>query len=245
MKPLNDRFFIITDWGWLPDNIHDSWVHKLSDNYVVYDRKLRWPQSEKNIHQINVGQNIYDMFDYIASHFYNLPEIMVFSKASVCFPKDTGVPRINENGEVLPNGHCSQEYFDKVITNKTITELSDYGTEDWRFDGRSCKKGPGVSFMEHNKGWYFYHYPRKYYCDLNTFFDDIYDNPPRLEWIRFSPGACYIVPKNNLVRYNLDFFKRIRDIVSWGPVIAKAHMIERALYTIFTCDWKIKEKYAT
>lgn len=243
MKIANDSFFVITDWNWLPDNLEESWVHKISDNYLIYDRKHRWPECDKIIHQKNVGQNIYDMFDYIITNYKNLPETIVFCKGSVCFLKDTGTPRKNEGGEILPNGHCSEEYFYSVIANKTFTELSDYGTEDWRFDGKSCKKGEGVSFMEHNGGWYFHHYPRKYYSNIDTFFREMYENPPHLEWIRFSPGACYIVPRQNILRYNIDFYKRIKDIVSWGPIIAEAHMIERAIYTIFTCDWKIKGKY--
>lgn len=245
VKLIKDNFLVVTDWNWLPDNIEESWVHRYSNNYLIYDRKHRWPESERVIRQKNCGQNIYDMFDFIVSRYENLPETIIFCKGSVFCQKDTGRPRIGANGEVLPNGHCTEEFFIKVCNNKAFTELNDYGTEPWRFNGKSCKIGPENSFLEYNNSWYMNSYPRKYYLNINDFFNQFYAFPPRLEWIRFSPGGCYIIPSSHIKKYNKKFYEKIREIVSWGPIIAEAHMIERAIYTIFNNNWTIKKEYAS
>ena len=68
MKHIKDTFLVVSDYNWLPENIEESWVHKLTDNYLIYDKYHRYEQSDKVKHQKNVGQNIYDMFDFIVKN---------------------------------------------------------------------------------------------------------------------------------------------------------------------------------
>jgi len=42
---------------------------------------------------------------------------------------------------------------------------------------------------------------------------------------------------------NPEFVKRMIEILSWDSVIAEAHMLERCIYTIFTCDWEVNDMY--
>jgi hypothetical protein len=64
-KKIQKNFVVASDYNWLPENIEDSWVHKYTDNYLIYDKFHRFKESDKIKHQLNVGQNIYDMFDFI------------------------------------------------------------------------------------------------------------------------------------------------------------------------------------
>lgn len=243
MKHIKSNFLVVSDYNWLPDNLEESWVDKLSDNYLIYDRYHRFKESSKVKHQKNVGQNIYDIFDFIVDNYNNLPEATIFCRAAFLFPKDTGTPRYDSDGRKLSNGNCSEEYFLKICNNTTFTELNDFASESWRFDGSNNKIGPDNSYLEHNSNWYFSLAPHKYYNNINVFFNDFYVNPPYQEYLRFSPGGCYIIPKTNILRYNVSFYEEIREILGWDIVIGEAHMIERALYTIFNNDFEIKEKY--
>ncbi len=181
------------------------------------------------------------MFDFIVTHYDNLPDVTIFCRGSFLEPKGRPYP--------ISNGNCSEENFLKVANNEVFTEIHDYGPEV--HNGSSSKLAEdGFGFLEYNNSWYFGPHPGKYFFNLNDFFNDVYVNPPIPEWIRFSPGGNYIIPKNLILRYSKNFYEKIRFILSWGIDedgnhirIGEAHMIERALYTIFTCDWEVSEKY--
>ena len=62
MSLIKENFLVVSDYNWLPEKIEDSWVHKWTNNYLIYDRAHRFKESDKVKHQINVGQNIFDIF---------------------------------------------------------------------------------------------------------------------------------------------------------------------------------------
>ncbi len=233
MKHITSNFLVISDYNWLPQNIEESWVHKYSDNYLIYDRAHRLEQSNRVQWQQNVGQNIYDMFDFIATHYDNLPEVMIFGRAAMIFPKGREKP--------LSNGTCNEEKFLQLANNTTFTELHDFGPEV--HNGHSSRYGPDGSYLEINNSWYFNHHHGKYFNNLNVFLQDVYVNPILPEYIRFAPGGSYIVPKRNILRYSKKFYEMVRMYVGWDVLTGEAHMLERSLYTIFTCDYEIQNKY--
>ena len=183
------------------------------------------------------------MFDFIVENYNNLPDATIFCRACFLWPKDTGRPKYDEKGNRLSNGNCSEEYFLKVCNNTTFTSLDDFASETWRFDGVVNKIGPDNSYMEKNSDWYFTLAPYKYYNNINTFLNDFYVNMPYQEYFRFSPGGNYIIPKDKILKYNIDFYQKIKEILSWDIIISEAHMIERAIYTIFNTEHEVKEQY--
>ena len=96
-----NKKIIISDYGWLDIPIENSWLKKLSINYLIFDKKHRLPTSFQVVHQKNVGQNIYDIFDYIYQNYNNLEEILIFCRACIMFPKNR--PDVN--------GNCSENKF--------------------------------------------------------------------------------------------------------------------------------------
>lgn len=239
---------VISDYNWLPSNLEDSWIKKYTDNYLIYDRAHRFEENSKIKHQKNVGQNVYDIFDFIYENYDNLPEIMIFCRAAFLNPKDNGTPRFNEKGEKLSNGNCSEEKFKEIANNKTFTEIHDFGYEaHLRYKNQpqpaSKLDEDGFGFLEINNSWWFNSHSGKYFNNYNVFLNEIYDNPEYPEYVRFSPGANYIIPKTNIIRYSRKFYEKMREFIGWDIITGEAHLFERALYTIFTCDYKIKDKY--
>lgn len=235
MGKITNNFIVASDYNWLPENIEDSWIPKYTDNYLIYDRYHRFPESDKIKHQKNVGQNIYDIFDFIITNYNNLPDATIFCRSCIFFPKGRTKP--------LSNGTCNEEFFARVCDNKIFTELHDFISPEVHNGGSSKFDTDGFGFLEINNSWYFSCVPGKYYSNLNHFFYDMYENPSCGSYIRFSPGGSYIIPKQNILKYSLKFYERIREILSWDIITGEAHMIERAIYTIFTCDWEVRKQW--
>jgi len=233
MKKIKSNFLVVSDYNWLPENIEESWVHEYSDNYLIYDKAHRLKESDKVVHQKNVGQNIYDMFDFIITHYDDLPDVTLFCRACIMFPIGRQPP--------LSNGNCNEEKFNRLMNNTTFTELQDAGTRPHR--SNASKMGEDESYWEINNNWYFNHLSWKYWRDLHAFMRDVYINPEIPQYIRFAPGGNYIIPKDKILRYSKNFYEQIRAFLEWDVVVGEAHMVERALYTIFTCDWEVNDKY--
>jgi len=240
-KKIHTNFIVVSDYNWLPEKIEDSWVHQYTDNYLIYDKFHRFPESDKVKHQLNVGQNIYDMLDFIITHYEELPDNTIFCRSCIMWPKDSGTPRLDENGNRLSNGTCGEEKFHELMNNTTFTELHDFGPEV--HNGIGSRMAADGGFLEINNSWYFNHIPFKHFNNTNLFLQDVFKNPELPEYIRFSPGGSYIIPKENILKYSKNFYEQIRELLMWESVVGEAHMIERCLYTFFTCDYKVQEKY--
>jgi hypothetical protein len=234
-KFIIKNMLVISDYNWLPDNIEESWFVKYTDNYLIYDRANRWDETDKIKKQINVGQNIYDIFDFIETNYDNLPDAAIFCRAAIILPKDDGLRTRPSNGT------CSLEHFLKIANNEEFTEVHDFGPEV--HNGHASFYGADGSFNEINNSWYLNHVPPRYFTSLNQFLTDVYVNPILPNYIRFAPGGSYLIPKKNMLRYSKNFYSKMKEIVGWAAVTGDAHMMERALYTIFTCDYAVKDKY--
>lgn len=220
---------IITDFNMLPNKIEESWVVDFTDNYLIYDRAHRYKENEKVKHQKNVGANIYDIFDFINENYNNLPEIMIFCK-----------------GNVIPR-HCGIRKFIELVNNTTFTPIENYIRETPNFhDGI-------YSFVNDDDAYY------ECYMEVNgtvnsvhkskTFFsyksllDEIFENGGHEYYIRFSPGANYIITKQDVLKYNKIFYETMKELVSWHVQPGEAYLLERALFTLFNNNFIIKEKY--
>lgn len=243
-----DALLVISDYNWLPEDIENSWVTKYTDNYLILDRYHRLPQSTKVKWQDNVGQNVYDIFDFIYRNYENLPEIAIFCRAAFLNPKDDGIVRYDENGRRLSTGNCSIETFNKICNNTEFTEIHDFGQESHdRHAGQpipaSKLDSDGFGFLELNTSWYLYSHRPKFFNSLNHLFQEIFEDPIYPEYVRFSPGANYLIPKKDMLKYNKYFYQKMREYIGWDILTGEAHLFERAIYTLFTSNFKIKAKY--
>tara|TARA_B100001094_G_scaffold127894_1_gene123937 strand:+ start:7114 stop:7902 length:789 start_codon:yes stop_codon:yes gene_type:complete len=244
---IKNNFLVVSDYNWLPDNLEDSWIHKYTDNYLIYDKYHRdnWQESDKIIKQKNVGQNHYDMFDFIVTHYDNLPDVIIFCRACLFFPKGEKTSPTPER--CASTGNYNENDFLKNCNNTTFTELHDFGPEAHQRYAHQAwpasKMAPDGGFLELNNSWYMNEGKYKYFNNLNSFFKDVYKNPILESYVRFSPGGNYIIPKKNILKYSKKFYRIIRDFMSHDIITAEIWMIERATYTIFTCDWEVNERY--
>lgn len=158
---------------------------------------------------LNVGYNIYDYMDWIVNNYDNLPSCVLFGKTNML------------------ERHITKEEFDKIYNEERFTPLL---TQNHQVDGYTAYYRDGM-YYEKNTSWYFNHYETR-----TKTFDQIAEalGIPSPSYIPFAPGACYIVPRENILKHPKEKYEKIRDMVSWTQLPAEAHGIERALYLLWS-----------
>jgi hypothetical protein len=160
--------------------------------------------------ELNVGYNIYDYMDYIIRNYDNLPDIVIFTK-----------------GNMLER-HITPEEWDKIKDNETFTPIL---TQNHKVDGVTAYYKDGL-YYEKNDSWYLYSYERRYFDNYKDFATEFgLPNPP---YLGFAPGACYIVPKENILKHDILYYEKLKSLVSWTQLCAEAHLIERSLVNIWS-----------
>lgn len=226
----NDALLVITDYNMLPEALEESWFFDFTDNYLIYDKAHRFEPSDKIIHQKNVGANVYDIFDYITNNYYNLPEVIIFCKGNV-------VPR-----------HCGFLKFIKIINNQTFTPIENYIREAPQFTN-GCS-----GFVTEDTDEYYEHisivngqvngqFGYRYVSTYQDLMFSIFENPILYEYTRFAPGCNYIFNKQDILRYNLNFYNTMKMYCSWSKQPGEAYLLERAMHTLYNNDFKINSLY--
>ena len=205
-----DAFFVISAYK---NNI--DWVYNYTDDFIILDKGGTLEESDKIFHIENVGYNLYDYFSFIINNYDNLPDFTAFLQ-----------------GDPFP--HCKKETFDNLIYNKCFTPLEDYSDIP---ESHSHKKDIDGGYLEINTSYYLYlkePFKHKWYNSYDQFLGDMFIDAYHEDWIRFAPGAQYIVPRENILKYSKNFWNKLMGTVSYDPYPMEAFLIERALYTIFS-----------
>lgn len=237
------NFFCISNY-----NNDLDWVSEYPNPHLIYDKtwaggvvdndnsailppsnlKEKYPQYNITNGDPN-GYNISDYMTFIIDHYDNFPDVVVFLKGNTI------------------GRHVSKEYFDRVINNKCFTCLEDWKEHDPNqtalqngYAMLSCEGG----WMETNDSWYLNHpkHPTKYFKNYNDFIDFCFVDAVHPRYIRFPPGANFIVPKEYILKYDRIFYENLRTFTRHTRVSGEGQMIERALYTIWIGNYEVSER---
>jgi len=213
-----------------PHLIYDKvWNGGILGNEILPPSNLKQTYPDFNI--INASPNGYNINDYmtfIIDHYDNLPDVTAFIKGNT-FPR-----------------HLSKESFDRIINNKTFTPIEDWRAHDPNqqslLDGYamiSCEGG----FMEINNSYHLNNpnHPVKYFNNYNNFLRFCFKNPALPRYLRFPPGGNFVVPKEYILKYDKVFYQNLRTFVSHHRVSGESHMLERALFTIWACNFEVTD----
>jgi hypothetical protein len=212
-------FFVVSAY-----NNDVSWIKDYTSNYLIYDKSKTLNNLEYKTTVVpNVGYNIYDTCHFIINNYNNLPDLIAFLEGN-------------------PFDHCKKETFDSLIYNECFTPIEDYSHVPESFAHKKAEDG---GYMERNNSWYILSHKQtygnetgRYLNSYNQFLDIMFENPDYPTWIRFSPGAQYLIPKENILYYSKNFYKKIIGFVNYHRIPVEAHVIERTLFYIFTNKWK-------
>jgi hypothetical protein len=238
------NFFCISNYNnnldWVKDYpnhiIYDkTWDASLLENasypFEVVDLYKKYPNYNIVKSSIN-GYNIYDYLTYIIDHYDDLPNIIVFCKGNT-FPR-----------------HVSEEKFRQLVKLKCFAPI-----EDWKaHDPNQPSLQAGIAmfssdggWLEINNSWYLNNpiHPIKYFQTYNDFMLYCFTDPVLPKYVRFPPGGNFIVPKEHIYKYDKVFYKNLRLFVEHTQLSGESHLIERALYTIWMCNYEVTENMKT
>jgi hypothetical protein len=204
-----------------------SWVLDYTDNYIILNKGAPVEGGFKSINLPNIGGNQFDISWFIWQNYDNLPDIMIFTQA---FPWD----------------HCNRDKFDSLIKNKFLTPLESYEHLENTYAHRIDESG---GYNEINNSWYIGAHNSTYniscrYSSYDEFMHKYFEDYKRQEYIRFSPGSQYLVTKEDVMKYPMNFWKLL-SLELPEKSMTEAHIVERALLYILSGKYKLREEEKT
>ena len=193
---------------------HDiEWATAFSDDITVYDRTdgSRLPDTVHRIPRENFGDADFDRLSYLVDNYFDLPDIFLLSKSNLF-------------------KFITPEEWDKVKDNKDFIPLLTQNHKTYSDKlGQVCFYQDGM-YYERNDSWYLNELPCKYatYGDFAREF-----HLPNPSYLPFAPGGNYILTKERVHRYGVDFYDRMRSILPYCERPGEAQCIERSLYTLW------------
>ena len=138
------------------------------------------------------------------------------------------------------------ENIKKRIDNKYFTSIEEWKKNNFKkisiLRKTSFISGDG-GWVELNNSWYLNKrkHPNKFFNNFNTFMNFIFKSYINPEFIRFCPGANYIIPRNNILKYDLVFYKNLKYIINYAQLSGESHILERALFSIWNSEYKVTD----
>lgn len=160
----------------------------------------------------NVGSNIYDYMSWIVDHYDSMDDLVMFTK-----------------GNMLKR-HITPEEWELVKNNKTFTPLL---TQNHQTSPPICWYEDGL-FCERADYWFVETYGVKNNDALEQMIDVLGVRDKK--YFCFSPGACWIVPRENILKNPKTLYEVLREAVAYSPNPGEAHLIERSLYYLWKDD---------
>lgn len=208
-----------------------SWIKQYGYDYIVFDRSDTENfifEKEKFKKVRNVGHNIYDYCMYFYDDYDMLPDYVCLLKGNMFYKR---------NNDWLAYKYITKEKFDTMIHNKFYTMLNSYTAHDNK-NSFLTKEG---GYLERNDET-FHMMPESYRPVLKFKYFDRFDKMYRFifdvknvpNFLHFSPGACYIVPKEYITKYPKYFWLNMAKFIDHDNNPFESHMIERMLHMIFT-----------
>lgn len=221
-----DNYFVISNYNCDPRHLLEY-----CRDYVVYDQsseqKYKDVLSGANfVTSKHTGHNISDYFKFFIDRYGDLPERISLIKGNI-FPR-----------------HLSREFFDKVYGNKFYTFLF----ENKKYNGNKTRAYFLFSeneYLEYNNSWFVKEHPHWYFQKYNEILRFIYKSPELPRYNLYSPGACYIVTKHQVLKNSRQFYKNVLKLITYtipvNPFPSEAHQVEWLCHTIYTSNYEVQD----
>ncbi len=224
-----------------------SWFKEFDYPHIIYDKCCKGIKKTKyfphdlppsnlfnrypmlNIKNGEVGgYNINEYLSYIIENYDNLPENIVFIKGNIIYR------------------HVSLSFLKSVLDNKCFTSIEEWNKSyslKHNFFNKSFFISSDGGWTEINNNWYLNKgkHPNKFFNNYCTFMNFIFESYINPHYIRFCPGANFIVPKFHILKYDLVFYKNLKYIINYSQLSGESHILERALLSIWNSNYKVSE----
>jgi|GEM_PF-4763850 len=195
-----------------------SWVKEIDSPYIIYNKSGVELEGYGNVINIpNVGYNISSYLRFIIDYYNDLPESVVFCKNNV-FPR-----------------HVSREVFNNICLKPGFSPIHDASLwQNMSFPVSGiCNSG---NFLEINNSWYCSKYDRKFFSSYNEFYGFVFGSEIYPMYLCFSPGANFVVPKENILLRSKSFYINLLTFVEHSQFSCESHFVERSLIAIWSSN---------
>lgn len=169
----------------------------------------------------HVGHNLIDYLDFIINNYGDLPQRIAFLKGNVI------------------GRHIDENYWMRVYRNHFYTFIfGDPNLQDKTNIAYSTQPG---DFLEINNSWYVSASTHRYFTNYNQLLSFIYKVDKFPHFLNFSPGACYIVERERILRHPVTLYVGLRKILLYGFFPSEAWMVERMMHTIWSSNYELQD----
>lgn len=195
-----------------------EWISYLKkSNGIIYNKSGNSISTKINSITIdNVGYNIYSYLKFIIDNYENLPNIIVFCKNNIM------------------TRHIKENTFKRLIKRDVFTPLED------PIQKRNYPFSIEYSDNRYNEldGSFFYKFKfdRKYFASYSFLYNYVFKDVQSPKFIKFAPGANYIVPKENILIRTKEFYTNLLLFVSHSQFSCESHFIERILNDLWNSN---------
>lgn len=203
-------FKVLVNYNFTPD---PNWI---GDDYLIYDRSddgidhLTEFDPDKIIYTDNLGNVDYDKLNYLIDNYDNLPEVFLWGKTNLF-------------------KYITPKEYNEVRDNQFFTPLLMKDHNVYRdHNGWVCYYSEGI-YWERNPLLYSTDY--KYFRDYPEFAHAL--ALPNPYYIPFAPGGNYILTRETVHKYGVDYYKKMVSFLPYSREPLEAHFCERAYYSIW------------
>lgn len=219
---MNDRFWVVSNYNYDPslliDRLKGKYVLCQQGNFAKVPTRLQQHDFQITKHS---GHNLSDYLQYIIENYSNLPDELGLAK-----------------GNMLPRHIEEHVFMQRIQTTGFIPLYSDNKTYDkkmhrmWKWSMVAQQVAPGY-YLEITNDWYVKRkQPGVCFPKLADMFKFITDQPLP-QYIPFVPGACMIVPKENILRWPLELYTKLYEAVTYRLFPVEAYHLERCMLYLF------------
>ncbi len=191
-----------------------DWWKDYGMEAVVYDRSDDGVERKFDANVIqteNRGNVDLDKLHYLIDHYDDMPEVFFWGKSNILkYVAEPDLRAAIEEGVFAP-----LLKFD----HKTYAD---------RF-GTVCYYS-GEMYHERNDSWYFHEMDHQF-PSYDAWASSL--NLPSPAYLPFPPGGSFILTRERVHRYGIDFYQKMADTLSYSRLPAEAHACERTYYSLW------------
>jgi len=199
-------------------------------NTIIYDRTPEdYPNKNKINHlgaviqSPNVGSNIYDYGRYIVENYDDLPDLVILIKGNLFSQMLQQKAYTTEKKFIyalksewfvpIDGGAAVDSYFENLVNDNWFAQPMEW---EERIEKEREEEIKQIKV-----------YPR--IKSLSDFMKDLFVIETIPKFLSFAPGANYTVPKECILKYSKNFYKKMMDYTDYNNNPIEAHWFERVL----------------
>lgn len=222
----NPVFGVVSVYNDNPENL----LKFFSAGHFIFDNSDSNEELHKGLGPVrlmnNPGHSLCNFLTFIIENYESLPTRLALVKSNV-------VPRHVESESALA----------ALLARESPQML--WSDSSFQSDYVSQKMDPPNLFMERNTSWYLRDgdtRPR-FFGSFDQFERFVFVKPRRKVWVRFSPGACYLVSKENVQAAPKGLYEFLRVVSSYRFFPKEAYLVERILWQVFNPESLVQPRF--